>query len=154
MYEKKFKHIKTTLQIFINLIDGKYVNFKVCEYYGDMSFIELSKIVFTVVTMQDAEELKQYERLYRKALEVFYCFTKSYSNSVFEHFDIGLSISVLDMATFALQNDSVDVLQCATGTIANLFTFAFETVTKAESGKESVLSERVKSFMTEGSEAC
>ena len=117
--------MNTTLQIYYNLIQGKYVNFQVCEYYGDLCFVELSKIVFSVVTMHDVQELQQYKGLYFKVFEVCEAFTKLYSNTMFLHFDSALSVAVLQLLTYALQDDTLDVLSNACPSLANMFTFAF-----------------------------
>jgi len=62
-YEAKFQFIELSVGILEKLLSGNYINFSMCEYYNDDTFIDLCKVVFSLVTMQDHKELSSFTKL-------------------------------------------------------------------------------------------
>ena len=59
-YNEKYQFIHHAIVIFHHCITGQFVNFAVCEYYKDMQFVNFSKLIFQLISIQDFQEFSSF----------------------------------------------------------------------------------------------
>jgi len=52
-FNEKYYFINCAVDIYNCCISVNLFNFSVCEYYQDMIFVDLSKVIFTLFSVQD-----------------------------------------------------------------------------------------------------
>ena len=86
-YKEIYRFLKILMSMLGKCINGGYINFAICDFYHDNSFVQLSKMIFEAIQGQSLTEMKQYEKI-NKALHRFVSeFFKKNMELVFLKFD-------------------------------------------------------------------
>ena len=105
-YEEKYQFIEMAIEIFGNIVAGNFVNFSVWEYYNDTCFIDLSRLIFTLITMQDQKEYTSFTRLTQITHMMIENFMRHHSVLMMKHFEPGLIVKILETTLLGLMNDN------------------------------------------------
>ena len=105
-YEEKYQFIEMAIEIFGNIVAGNFVNFSVWEYYNDTCFIDLSRLIFTLITMQDQKEYSSFTRLTQITHMMIENFMRHHSVLMMKHFEPGLIVKILETTLLGLMNDN------------------------------------------------
>lgn len=68
-------------------VSGNVVNFAICDFYQDESFINLSMMVFKCIQNQNLKELRQYEKVHKELHQFVEFYLKKNLEIVFVKFD-------------------------------------------------------------------
>lgn len=96
LYKEKFKHLDMYSRYLSNLMNGNFVNFAVCSYYGDNTFLELAMTYFSSICSQNFDEIKQYPKVLRRCFAVMEVFFRYYLELVFEHFPQDIMCRIME----------------------------------------------------------
>ena len=105
-YEEKYQFIEMSIEIFGNIVSGSYVNFSIWEYYNDTTFIDLSRLIFTLITIQDQKEYSSFTRLTQITHGMIENFMKHHSILMMKHFEPTLIIKVLETTLLGLMTEN------------------------------------------------
>ena len=59
-YSEKYFFIQCAVEIFHNCVSGNFVNYQVCEFYNDTTFIDLAKLIFSLLWVGEFNEIKSF----------------------------------------------------------------------------------------------
>jgi hypothetical protein len=111
LYKEKFKHLDMYSRYLSNLMNGNFVNFNVCSYYGDNTFLNLAMTYFQSMCVQSFEELKSYPKVLRRCFQVMEVFFRYYLELLFEHFPPDIIAHIMEFLrqglVFSTQSDIV-----------------------------------------------
>ena len=107
-FDEKYQFIETAVEIFENIVSGNYINFSVCSYYNDNTFIEFSKIIFTLITLQDPKELASFTRLSQLTYSMIENFMKHHSELMMNNYEPELIVKIIETTLSGLitENES------------------------------------------------
>lgn len=81
----------------MNVINGGYINFAICEYYNDDCFTQLSTLVMKMIVQIDSKQLKQYAKVEQIVYNMLWSFFSSHLELMFMKFDGTLLKGVLNL---------------------------------------------------------
>lgn len=105
-YDEKYQFIEMAIEIYGNIVSGNFVNFSILEYYNDTCFINLSRLIFTLITMQDQKEFSSFTRLTHITHAMYENFMKYHSVLMMKHFEPVLIVKVLESNLLGLMSDN------------------------------------------------
>ncbi len=73
-YQQKWKYVREIAQLYMNVINGNYINFAICEYYNDDCFTQLTQLVIEMVINLDHRELRQYAKVQNVVFNMLWSF--------------------------------------------------------------------------------
>lgn len=114
-YDDKYQFIEMAVDIFGNIVAGNFVNFSVCEYYNDTAFVDLARMVFTLVTMQDQKEYSSFTRLTQVTHSMLENFMKHHAALMMRHFEPPLIVKTLETTLLGLMTDNESKGSCCNG---------------------------------------
>lgn len=85
-YQQKWKYVKEISQLYMNVINGNYINFAICEYYNDDCFTQLTLLVMAMVTQLDHRELKSYAKVQGVVYNMLWSFLAKHLELIFMKF--------------------------------------------------------------------
>ena len=86
-FNEIYKFLKILMSMLSKCISGGYINFAICDFYNDNSFVQLSSMIFTAIKNQNLADMKQYEKLNRAIYKFVTEFFKKNMELVFLKFD-------------------------------------------------------------------
>ena len=111
-YEEKYQFIELAVCILGNLVSGNYINFSLCEYYNDNTFIDLSTIIFSLITMQDHNEFSSFTNLNSQTYKTIECFMKYHSEMMIRRFPPTLLIKIIETTLMGLITETENKGPC------------------------------------------
>ena len=111
-YEEKYQFIEMAIEIYGNIVSGNFVNFSVWTYYNDNVFIDFSKIIFTLITMQDQKELISFTRLAQMTYTMIENFMKYHSELMMNHFEPELIVKAIEVTLSGLMTENESKGSC------------------------------------------
>jgi hypothetical protein len=88
----------------MNVINGNYINFAICEYYNDDVFTSLTQLVMKMVIFIDSNELKQYAKVEGVVYNMLWSFFAKHLELIFMKLDSTLVSELLKILVSGLQN--------------------------------------------------
>ena len=111
-YEEKYEFIETAVCIFSNIVSGNFINFSILEYYNDTSFIDLSKMIFTLITLQDQKEYNSFTSLSSQTYRMIEAFMRSHTPLLIYHFPSALIVKTIETTLMGLLEDNENKSSC------------------------------------------
>ncbi|CAI2369585.1 unnamed protein product [Moneuplotes crassus] len=111
-YDDKYEFINLGICILGNLIAGNYINFSILEYYNDTTFIDLCKVIMTLITTQDHGELASFKSLCKNSYKIMEDFLKHHSDMMVRHFEPSLTIKVIEFILLGLMTENNNKGRC------------------------------------------
>jgi exportin-7 len=105
-YGEKYFFIHCAVEIFHNCVAGNFVNYAVCEYYQDLTFVDLAKMIFTLLSVQNHKELASFRSLWASTYQMIELFNRTYLETVFTHFPPELILSMLNTLLQGIKEES------------------------------------------------
>ena len=88
------------------MLAGGYVKFAICEYYNDTIFTIFAQTILTSITMCDHTELRQYEKVNKRAHNLILLFFAEHLTVIFTKFEPDF-IEKLLRVLLAAMNDPI-----------------------------------------------
>lgn len=111
-YEEKYQFIEMAVDIFGNIVAGNFINFSICEYYNDTWFIDLSILIFTLITVQDHKEYTSFTKLTYATYKMIESFMKFHTPLMMNHFDPSLVVKTLEATLLGLMTENENKGSC------------------------------------------
>mmetsp|Transcript_27503 Transcript_27503/g.24383 ORF Transcript_27503/g.24383 Transcript_27503/m.24383 type:complete len:183 (+) Transcript_27503:480-1028(+) len=125
-----------------------------CEYYNDNTFIDLSTMILTLVTMQDQKEYSSFTKLNQHTYKTIEAFMKYHSEMMIRRFEPTLLIKVIETTLLGLMTENESKGHCCNALkdfITTLYTYRVKMRTEINSLLEiegSIFKEILKTLLT------
>lgn len=131
LYDERYKFVSVLMQMLMNCIQGNYINFAICEFYNDFTFMQLSQLIIKSILNQDLKQMQLYKKLYRKVNTLVEELFKKHLEMIMLRFDFSLILDIIKKILIpGMREDLFEHKSAALLTIDHFNEFVFNNLKK------------------------